>query len=77
MDRKTFKQMQQDRIDCVLNGQDMAEMMAQLEIETMELAAKIDKCKDKKRKAKLSAKLDKMMKLATTISAGNVSLLNH
>lgn len=77
MDRKTFKQVQQDRIDSMMNGQDLANTMAQMEIDMMELAQKIDKCKSKKKKAELNARLDKMMQIVTTVSAGNVSLLNH
>ena len=77
MDRKAFKQAQQDKVDMMINGRDLADTMAQLEIDMMELAQKIDKCKSKKTKAKLNQRLEKLTQIALTVSAGNVSLLNH
>lgn len=77
MDRNTLKQQQQDKVDTVINGKELGTMMADLEIESMELAQKIDKCKNKKQKAKLEARLDRVMRTVTTITSGNISLLNH
>jgi len=77
MDRKAFKQAQQDKVDMMINGRDLADTMAQLEIDMMELAQKIDKCKNKKQKQKLNLRLEKLTQIALTVGSGNVSLLNH
>lgn len=77
MDRKRIKDMAKDQLDMQLNGQDLATMLADLEIKTMELANKIDMCKNKKTKQKLEKRLQTMTALVTTIASGNVSFMTH
>ena len=77
MDRKTFKQIQQDKIDEIMNGQELAATMAQMEIDMFELAHTIDNCKNKKRKAKLNKRLNILIQTVSTVSGGNISLINH